>query len=209
MKTYHSSQVHPDEFKYCPATGKRIELSQNTSDDDFVDLGLSVKWAKCNLGAKSPEEYGNYYAWGETKHKDKYSKNNSRTYGKSMFCIGGNPEYDAATASLGQGVRMPTKEEIGELIDECPFKWITQNGVYGQLVTGPNGNCIFLPAAGFWCGAKVRCAEKYGGYWSATPDVEDDNGSFYLVFFGNGRFDCEWGLRFWGHSVRPVREIKV
>ena len=209
MKNYNSGQVHPNEFKYCPETGKKIELSHHTSDDDFVDLGLSVIWAKCNVGAKSPEEYGNYYAWGERKPKDKYSKNNSRTYGKNVFCIGGNPEYDAATSELGQGVRMPTKEEIEELIDVCSFEWTTQNGVWGQLVTGPNGNSIFLPAPGYWCGALVHCTEKYGGYWSATPDEEDDNGAFYLVFFDNGRFDCEWGLRFWGHSVRPVREIKV
>ena len=208
MKCPHCCQVHPDEFKYCPETGKKIELSHHTSDYDFVDLGLRVKWAKCNLGAKSPEEYGNFYAWGETKPKDKYSKDNSRTYGKSMSYIGGNPEYDAATAELGQGVRMPTKEEIEELIDECSLEWTTQNGVCGQFVTGPNGNCIFLPAAGFWLGNSLFGVGKFGGYWSSTPSVDHDDYACYLYFLDDS---FEWSESHGpsGHSVRPVREDKV
>ena len=118
---------------------------------DYVDLGLpsGTKWATCNVGATAPHEYGNYYAWGETTTKSTYSSENSRTHGVSMNDISGNPTYDAARANWGGTWRMPTEAEMEELKDNCTWTWTTQNGVNGCTITGPNGNSLFLPAAGY------------------------------------------------------------
>ena len=127
----------------------------------YVDLGLSVKWATCNVGATSPEDYGDYFAWGETETKSEYTEENSATYGlsisqlESQGYIDGagnlNPQYDAAAANWGGDWRMPTVAEMWELINNCTWTWTTQNGVSGYNVEGPNGNSIFLPAAGYIC----------------------------------------------------------
>jgi hypothetical protein len=123
-----------------------------------VDLGLSVFWASCNLGAESPEEYGDYYAWGETKPKTSYTETNYAYYDdnlKQYTDIGVNisgTQYDAATVNLGGDWRMPTKDEMEELIDNCTWEWIQTNGKNGFKVTGKNGNSIFLPAAGCHAG---------------------------------------------------------
>ena len=87
---------------------------------EYVDLGLSVKWAICNIGASSPSDYGDYLAWGETETKDEYTNDNSVTYGDSSFGdISGNATYDAATANWGKKWRMPTRSEFEELLDDC------------------------------------------------------------------------------------------
>ena len=122
---------------------------------EWVDLGLSVKWATCNVGAKTAEEYGNYYAWGETKPKDAYSGSSSVTYGlnnsdlkaQGIIDEDGNltSSYDAAAANWGGDWKMPTIAEMNELESKCTWEWIKQNGVRGYKVTGPNGNFIFLP----------------------------------------------------------------
>ena len=132
---------------------------------EAVDLGLSVKWAGCNVGADSPEEYGDYFAWGETTTKSDYSSSTSITYGLSISelesrgIIGADsqlaPAYDAATVNWGDDWRMPTLGEIKELIDRCTWEWTSVNGVSGQKVTGPKGNSIFLPAVGFRLGTEV------------------------------------------------------
>ena len=97
----------------------------------YVDLGLSVKWATYNVGANSPEEYGNYYAWGETTTKTSYTEENCSTYGKSIGSIAGNSTYDVARALWGGGWRLPTKEEFEELRDRCTWNWTTYKGVNG------------------------------------------------------------------------------
>lgn len=121
-----------------------------------VDLGLSVYWCSCNVGAESPEEYGDYFAWGETKPKSSYSKNNYAYYNittDEYTDIGDNisgTEYDAASANLGSDWRMPTKTELQELKDNCTWEWTQINSINGYKVTGNNGNSIFIPAAGFY-----------------------------------------------------------
>ena len=132
-----------------------------------VDLGLSVKWATCNIGAESPEDYGNYYAWGGTK--DSYLSSNSVTYGVEMDDISGNAEYDTATANWGSSWRMPTYDEMEELVDSCTWEWTTQNDVNGYLVTGSTGNSIFLPAAGYCFGSSLIYAGSNGFYWTSSP----------------------------------------
>ncbi len=170
----------------------------------YVDLGLSVKWATCNVGASSPSDYGNYYAWGETSTKSSYDEENSRTYDKSMGDIAGNPSYDAARANWGGSWRLPTRSEIEELVDRCDATWTTMNGHKGYKVTGPNGNSIFLPAAGWWrYGTSLYGTGEYGVYWSSTPNGSNTS-SAYRLGFGDGNFLGYWYYRYHGQSVRPV-----
>ena len=173
---------------------------------DYVDLGLSVKWATCNVGANAPEEYGNYYAWGETTTKNEYSDTNSLTYGREdMDDISGNVNYDAATANWGGSWRMPTRAEMKELIDNCTWTWTTQNGVNGYRVTGTNGNSIFLPAAGYCTGSSCYRVGELGYYWSSTPRESDTYIAFNLRFFSGGH-SVDWDDRYCGRTVRPVSE---
>jgi len=179
----------------------------------YVDLGLSVKWATCNVGASSPEGYGDYFAWGETTTKSSYSSSNSTTYGlststlKSRGIIGSDGNltaaYDAATANWGNKWRMPTLDEIKELVNICNSEWSTQNGVKGRKVTGPNGNSIFLPAAGYR-GTDLFNAGSFGYYWSATPY----SGSYSAYGLYSSWGSCDW---FYvdselGYLVRPVSD---
>lgn len=178
---------------------------------DWIDLGLpsGLKWATCNVGANNPEDYGNYYAWGETETKSTYTIANSITNGVEMEDISGNPEYDAASANWGSRWRMPTEEEYRELQYECTWQWTTQNGVYGQKVTGPNGNYIFLPAAGYRCESSLLEAGERGHYWTSTTnndetyEYDDDAESLIIT-------NVAWVLgreyRYKGYTIRPVSE---
>ncbi len=170
---------------------------------EYVDLGLSVKWATCNVGASKPEDYGNYYAWGETKTKSTYYDDNSVTWGKSISDIGGQSQYDAARANWGGTWRLPTRAELEELENKCIWKWTTQNGVKGYKVTGPNGNSIFLPAAGYRYGSSLDSAGEGGYYWSSS--LFESYGACYL-YFDSIRQYVNWYYRLNGLSVRPVAE---
>ena len=122
-----------------------------------------------------------------------------------MTDISGNPQYDAATANWGGTWRMPTQSEHQELLSNCTWEWTTLNDVYGYKVTGPNGNYIFLPAAGYRYGSSSRYVGSYGRYWSSTPFVEGDSDACYLLFrSGFHNLGCE--ERYYGRSVRPVSE---
>ena len=178
------------------------EQQQGISTQKKVDLGLSVCWAGWNVGATSPEGYGNYYAWGETTTKSSYTEDNSSTYGQSMGSIAGNSTYDVARAQWGGSWRMPTKAEFQELIDRCTWTWTTYNGVNGYKVTGPNGNSIFLPAAG-WFGSSLSSRGTFGFYWSATPCEGGTYGAYCLRFLSGSHY-TDWRDRIYGHCVRPV-----
>ncbi|MBO5921828.1 MAG: InlB B-repeat-containing protein [Bacteroidaceae bacterium] len=176
----------------------------NPNGREYVDLGLpsGTLWASCNVGATAPEKYGSYYSWGETKSfSGKYSYYN---YGRDIS----GTQYDVAHVKWGGDWRMPTYEEQDELCEECDWEWTTLNGVYGFKVTGPNGNSIFLPAAGYqdyYEGAKSR--GSYGYYWSSTLSGDDVAYDLYFhgpnyfgpEFYGMGAKGCEDGC-----SVRPV-----
>ena len=132
-------------------TTKEVTLQESGA----VDLGLSVKWAACNLGARTPEEYGNYFEWGELsekKHMSYYDANKTTGSINSRFTDLGNDisgtQYDAARAWLGGSWRMPTKDEIQELIEKCSEKYLKYKGKEGVLFTASNGNRIFMPIAG-------------------------------------------------------------
>ena len=180
----------------------------------YVDLGLpsGTKWATCNVGASSPEEYGDYFTWGEIKPKTAYSWSTYfdtidggstftkyTTAGKTMLDL----EDDAARANWGGTWRMPTNEEWTELRNNCTWTWKTLNGINGIEVKGSNGNAIFLPAAGCRYSGVLGSAGYSGYYWSSSLDADYPNYAWLVVFFSDymGRdYDC----RYFGRSVRPV-----
>ncbi|WP_302612319.1 PEGA domain-containing protein [uncultured Muribaculum sp.] len=170
----------------------------------YVDLGLSVKWAACNVGASAPEESGNYYAWGETATKAEYTQANSKTFGKNIGDISGNPQYDAARANWGGTWRMPTTAEFDELRNKCKWEWTELGGKKGYRVIGPNGNSIFLPAAGWRSGSSLDNSDAYGYYWSSTPFSSTDGACSLL--FGSGHLCTGYSHRLCGFPVRPVSE---
>lgn len=181
------------------------EDKQMINGHEYVDLGLSVKWATSNVGANAPHEYGYYFAWGETYTKEKYDENNSDTYGIDMDDISGDLDYETATANCGGTWRLPTQDELEELIKKCTWKWIRKNGVKGYKVTGSNGNSIFLPVAGYRYGESCHDVGELGYYWSSTP-IKSNTGSAYSLYFGSGGYSVSWFYRYGGHTVRPVSE---
>ena len=204
------SKSFPAEMLQASASGYiKLPTSQSHNGWDlreayeYVDLGLpsGLLWATFNVGATAPEEYGNHYAWGEIETKDDYSVSSSLTYGMELGDISGNPQYDAAAANWGGEWRMPTKAEFDELLNNCTWEWTTQNEVNGYLVTGPNGNSIFLPAAGYRDGTSLYGDGSYGYYWSSTPYGSNNA---YLLGFYSGYHYTNWDYRYYGRSVRPV-----
>ena len=177
----------------------------------MVDLGLRVKWAGWNVGASRPEEYGGYYAWGELHEKSNYDWDTYQYYDQKnggFIFIGNNisgTQYDVARVKWGGSWRMPTLAECKELINKCTWTWTTYNGVEGQKVTGPNGNSIFLPAAGYRDGTGVNYRGSGGTCWSGTLDEGLSSCACYL-YFGYGRVYWNGDNRIVGRSVRPVSE---
>ena len=186
-----------------------------------IDLGLSVKWAECNVGATAPEECGGYYAWGETEEKDDYSWSTYKWCNGSYdtmtkYCANSSygtvdnkttldPEDDVAHVKWGGDWRMPTRAEWDELLNECTLEWTTQNGVNGYRVTGPNGNSIFLPAAGCRYGSDVDHRGDYGGFWSSSLySYNNDNVSMFGFFDSDNFYWYHVHVRYRGLSVRPV-----
>ena len=187
---------------------------------EAVDLGLSVRWAAYNVGANAPEEYGDYFAWGEVETKETYTYQNYKwwTNGNieqiTKYCS--NHSYgtrdnkeeleaadDAATANWGEDWRMPTSAELQELIDSCTWTWTTQNDVNGYEVLGPNGNSIFLPAAGSFSNA-LQYAGNSGDYWTSSNNLRESYYSYDLGFSNFGYAKDKESFRYVGKSVRPV-----
>ncbi|MBO7226758.1 MAG: zinc-ribbon domain-containing protein [Bacteroidales bacterium] len=170
---------------------------------DYVDLGLSVKWATCNVGASTPEGFGNFYAWGEVNTKWEYTKENSETWDIEVGNISGEKTYDVARLCLGEGWRIPTEYEARELIDKCTWISTNMNGIKGSKVIGPNGNSIFLPAAGYYYGNSHDSVTYNGRYWTSSPYNNRPNCAYYM-YFSNDRHYVNWYRRFQGHPIRPV-----
>ena len=181
---------------------ERLAQQQGISTSKKVDLGLSVYWAGWNVGASSPEGSGNYYAWGETTTKSNYTRDSYQYHINIGSNISGT-QYDVARAQWGGNWRLPTKAEMQELKDRCTWTWTTYKGVSGYKVTGPNGNSIFLPAAGYRLGAEISDRGGNGSYWSGTLN-ESSSGCAYDLYFGSsGHFVGNYYRQF-GFTVRPV-----
>ena len=174
-------------------------------EHDCVDLGLSVRWATCNIGADMPHECGNYYSWGETTTKLDYNEDNNEMFGKSMFDINGNTNYDAATVNWGKKWRMPTSLELEELLNKCTWSIINQNGVNGCKVIGTNGNSIFLPAAGCYDMESCELIGERGIYWSSSPCNNNEKEARALLFNNEAGDICGVG-RPLGLTIRPVQQ---
>jgi len=188
-----------------------VDFSAKVSDPTVtagqaVDLGLSVYWASCNLGAEKPEDYGDYYAWGETKPKNRY-KDEDYAYYNSSSCsfidIGqdiGGTEYDATTVNLGKDWRMPTKDEVKELMNNCTWVWVQINNTNGYKVIGKNGNTIFLPASGLKVVYEAG-KNKHLTYWTSSSLNNSTANAF--VYFGSeiGFFPYD---KYEGLVIRPV-----
>lgn len=204
------------------AEAKALEATGYTCGYGWVDLGLSVKWATCNLGASAPEDYGNYYAWGETAPKSYYlfstykfgssssgpfsRYNTSSSYGTVDNKTVLDPEDDVAHVKLGGNWRMPTDEEWTELMIRCTWKWTQINGVNGYKVIGPNGNSIFLPAAGFRGNTVLVDAGSDGSYWSSSLNTDYPNSAWTVYFNSDYVYRNSYG-RYTGQSVRPVSDF--
>ncbi len=197
-----------------------LEVDGTENGHDYVDLGLCVKWATCNVGAKYPEANGNYFAWGETS-----PKTTTYVWGTYKWCEGSydtltkyctNSLYstvdnktqldlsdDAAHANWGGSWRMPTEEEMIELKKKCTWTWTTHNEFNGYIVKSKiNGRSIFLPAAGKRH-ANQSGEGDFGYYWSSSLGTYSSSRAC-LLFFASSSVDREEWDRFYGYSVRPV-----
>ncbi len=239
MKTTRSQTIARSDLLRMPV--KNYAGTNPVPSPDPVDLGLSVKWASFNVGATAPEEYGDYFTWGETEPH--YESLNPLVW-KTMhghqgyewedykWCDGDAPtpavtltkyctdsehglngfvdnktvldlEDDAARVNLGGTWRMPTIDEWIELKKECTWTWTTQNGVTGRLVTGPNGNSIFLPAAGWFINGSLIGQGTGGFYWSSTLYHDDPDLAYRFHFDEYGWLESTID-RAYGRPVRPV-----
>lgn len=177
---------------------------------EAIDLGLpsGIKWASFNVGAAKPEEYGGYYAWGEVEEKSSYYETNYLYYKNGSYISLGYDisvtQYDVAHVKLGGSWRMPTQDELRELLNECTWKWTTLNSVKGYLVTGSNGNSIFLPATGFYNGEEVVFATTSARYRSSTL-LNTYSFKPNSLFFNSKNFEWDWNS-YYGYSVRPVSD---
>ena len=217
--------VNNQDFKY--GSIKNFTTAEKPTDSgilngyEWIDLGLpsGLKWATCNVGASKPEEYGDYFAWGETQPKSNYdwstykwcdgSSNAMMTkycddsfYGSVDNKIVLEASDDAASANWRGSWRMPTNEEYKELRNNCTWTWTNQNGVKGSKVTSnKNGNSLFFPAAGCCDFGALKHAGSYGLYWSSSC-----LGSYMAYGWYFGSSDVGWGTnpRYHGRSVRPV-----
>ena len=214
-------------FVFISSCGDDKDKDEPVTPDnhEYVDLGLpsGTLWATCNIGATIPEDMGDYFAWGETAPKEVYDMDNYKWYNSSSdkltkYCTDDKygtvdnktellPEDDAAYVNWGPMWRMPTLDQQQELIERCTWQWVEKNGVYGRLVTGPNGNTLFLPAADYRGDNSLNNVQSIGAYWSRTLDSGSPSGLYFRNF--------EWEsvylfshIRSNGFAVRPVRVTK-
>lgn len=206
--------VHQNDGSYTEfiaAAVDSITFSEQTPEKDvangyeYVDLGLTsgALWATCNLGADKPEEYGDYFAWGELKHKYRYEMNNYVGNASGKYDVYNILELadDVVYKKMGGAWHIPSPAEINELKDECEWTWISKNNVNGYEVKGPNGNTIFLPAAGVFYDTLDNVGK--GGIYRANAKIGKTTFNLYL--------DEKYGVRAYyeneahpGHSIRPV-----
>ena len=212
-------------------------LTQNNNpqpaEGDWVDLGLpsGTIWATRNVGASSPEDYGDYFAWGETVPKSYYDYDTYKWWQEGYYEANGyfhsgytkyctisfagfdgfvdnktelDPSDDAACAHYPGG-RMPSWEQIEELCNNCTSQWTQRNGVNGRLVTGPNGNTMFLPAAGRRWRGSLNEVGSFGCYWSRTLYSDSPDRVYGLHFYSGNVYWNQYHARDDGFPVRAVR----
>ena len=198
-----------------------VIVTPPASVHEAVDLGLSVKWATMNIGIDVilPVEYGDYFAWGETEPKSTYNWStykwcNGSSATMTKYCTSSSYGTvdnktvldlfdDVARANWGGSWRMPTHDEFTELRTKCTWEWTTQDGIPGRKVTGPNGNSIFLPVAGWRYDSSFNDTGHGGYYWSSSLNTSNNNDAYYL-YFDSSTVGWGDGSRYRGFSVRAV-----
>ena len=192
----------------------KSSATQTSKGLEAVDLGLpsGTRWANMNVGATSPEDYGDYFAWGEIEEKSDYSKETYVHYDRSLkkHCfLGSNisgTKYDVAHEKWGGSWQIPTFDQMQELRKECKYELAYVKSVKGYRFTGPNGHSIFLPAAGYMEKDKFDKDGEYGVYWSGHPNLPHSTGyySALCLCFHDHKLNLSYWWRENGHSVRPV-----
>lgn len=182
---------------------------------EAIDLGLpsGTKWASCNIGAMKPEEYGGYYAWGETEEKEVYNQSTYKYYRNGSFVNLGSDisdtEYDVAHVKWGGKWCMPTCDDFKELLDYCTSEWTTLNGVKGRkFISKINSNSIFLPATGYRKSSDFNGAGEGGCYWSSVQHPDYGSNAYYF-YFDSGSANWGYDYRFNSQCVRPVEKPKA
>ena len=218
--TYEVANVDSITFSEVENPDPNTGATGSENGYEYVDLGLSVKWATCNVGATKPEEYGDYFAWGETQPKSNYDwstykwcngsydtqtkYNTNSSYGTVDNKTTLDLSDDAARAKWGGSWRMPTDAELTELREQCTWTWTTLNGVNGyKVISKKNGKSIFLPVAGYRDGSSLYKAGNYGYYWSSSLNTDYPYDAWY-VRFNSDHVDRYGNNRYYGYSVRPV-----
>ena len=212
-KPFMSTGYRRSGFSIRPVCNIKSSETPETPKVSYVDLGLSVKWATCNLGATKSSENGELYAWGETATKSNFTWSNyvyANGSSSTVMNIGNDiagTQYDAATALWGEDWRMPTEEEFKELLEKCTFTVATVDGVKGGKFTGPSGNSIFLPYAGCIYDGSVVGKGSRALYWTSTLTSTSQKASaFYIT---SGKPFMSTGYRRSGFSIRPVCDTKA
>ena len=212
--TFYSYYLKPCDIHY-KYRGRSVRLVHDTivppPMPEYVDLGLSVKWATFNVGAMAPEEYGNYFAWGEVEPKAEYSwenykwgdgtASNMTKYNEKDGLTTLELSDDAAHVNWGGKWRMPTDAEFTELREKCKWEWTTQNGVNGYKVIGVNGKSIFLPVSGFYYDNGLVYVNDHGDYWSSTKNVQ--SGALH-VYTDQDKILKSSSHRYYGFPIRAV-----
>ena len=169
---------------------------------EWLDMGLSVKWASCNVGASAPSDPGSYFAWGEVVPKQDFNKGNYSVPSSKMKL---SMADDPAAKSWGKGWRMPTPAEVKELMEKCTWTWTSQNGVNGyKVVSKVTGNSLFLPATGQYSGSMLVFESEFGYYWTSSSDYAK---TAVTLYFSSGQIHEGAEVRESGSPVRAVYSL--
>lgn len=172
---------------------------------EAVDMGLSVRWASCNVGAETPAEVGGYYAWGDSQEHATFGWRDAKSYNRK-YPTTLTEDVDIATITMGEGWRMPTEEEFLELIEKCEWREAERDGCYGFEIVAPNDNTIFLPAAGYKHDTTLYHDGWEALYWSASAVADNDNKRAKALQANNHERSLQEHYRYYGAQVRAVRE---
>lgn len=195
-------------IKQKPSNPTKPSVTGFNNGHEYVDLGLSVMWATKNIGESYPDDSCQYFAWGEIQSKSSYTEDNCSTYDKEIGSISGNITYDAARYHWGGSWRLPTKNEMEELLNKCHWSLVSQDNYTGYKVTGPNGQSIFFTAMGNRNSksTSTRNVRDYGYYWCGSP-YENNTKAAYSMFFYHGGRSVNGFNRSLGLSIRPVLDL--
>lgn len=193
-----------------PIPESDISICPDNNHPHMIDMGLpsGTKWACCNINASKPQQWGGYYAWGETTEKEEYSQSTCLHYGENLGNIISGTNYDAAHVIWGKGWVMPTVADAEELMNNCKYEWMTFNETPGALFTASNGNKIFMPGAGNFYIDEYESRGSIGHYWLGE---DNGNGNYYgSKQFGLKKIDGPYVAsyyRFRGCPIRPINKL--